>query len=77
MEKRNYHTQQQDLIDRLDRFLEAELEKKAKRDDEPATPEQLTLLAKLGIRPKWRASIAEADEMICHYRAVLGRNRMP
>ncbi len=77
MEKRNYHTQELDLLDRLERFLEAELEKKAKQADEPARPEQLTLLAKLGIRPKWRASMAEADEMISHYRAVIGRNRMP
>ena len=81
MEKRNYLTQELDLLDRLERFFEAKngskLEKKAKRVDEQATSGQLALLAKLGIRPKWQLTETEAAEMICHYRTVLGRNRLP
>ena len=82
MEKINYHKHEQDLLDRLERFLEAERQPRparpAGRVTEPATRDQLGLLAKLGIYPKWHATRFEADEMICHYKLILGSvNRKP
>lgn len=83
MKKINYNKQETDFVDRLLRLLEAERfarlpEKQPVRVTEPATREQLGLLAKLGIYPKWQATRYEADEMICHYRLVLGSvNRIP
>jgi|GEM_PF-5360510 hypothetical protein len=76
MEKINYYEQERDLLDRLERFLEAERQPRPERPTgrvtEPATREQLGLLAKLGIYPKWQATRYEADEMICHYKLILG-----
>jgi len=77
MKKINYNKQEMDLVDRLLRLLEAERfarlpEKQHGQVTEPATREQLGLLAKLGIYPKWQATRCEAEEMICHYRQILG-----
>jgi hypothetical protein len=76
MEKINYYEHERDLLDRLERFLEAERQPRPVRSTgrvtEPATREQLGLLAKLGIYPKWQATRYEADEMICHYKLILG-----
>jgi hypothetical protein len=83
MEKINYNKQEQNLVDRLLLLVDARLNshvpaRHTGRVTEPATREQLGLLAKLGIYPKWQATRYEADEMICHYRLVLGSvNRIP
>ena len=83
MEKINYYKQEQDLVNRLLRFLEAERNprspaKQAGRVTEHASKRQLELLAKLGIYPKWHATRYEAQEMICHYRLIQGSvNRIP
>ena len=82
MEKINYYKQERDLADRLVHFLEAERrprrERRTGRVTEPATNEQLELLAKFGIYPKWLATRQEANEMICNYRIILNSvNRVP
>lgn len=79
MKKINHDKQGWDLADRLLRILETErYSKLPTRVTEPATREQLELLARLGIYPKWQATRHEADEMICNYRHILGSvNRIP
>ena len=81
MEKINYHKHEQDLVDRLGRFLQTKRQSRPARSTgrvtEPATREQLGLLAKLGIYPKWDATRFEADEMIFNYKLILSVNRKP
>jgi len=82
MEKINYHKHERDLLDRLERFLEAERQPRPARQTgrvtEPASKKQLELLANFGIYPKWQATRFEADEMICNYKLILGSvNRKP
>lgn len=83
MKKIDYHQQESDLLDRLQQMLERERnarrrERQPGRVTEPATAEQLGLLAKLGIYPKWQATRYEAEEMICDYKLILGSvNRIP
>ena len=76
MEKINYHEHERDLLDRLERFLEARRPARPARPTgrvtEPASKQQLETLANLGIYPKWQATRYEAEEMICHYRLILG-----
>lgn len=82
MEKINYHEQERELLDRLERFLEARRPSRPARPTgrvtEPATRKQLEILANLGIYPKWQATRYEAEEMIVHYKLILGSvNRRP
>lgn len=82
MEKINYHEHERELLDRLERFLEARrptrLARSSGRVTEPATKQQLELLADLGIYPKWQATRYEAEEMICNYKLILSSvNRKP
>jgi hypothetical protein len=81
MEKRNYHAQEPKLIERLESFLnkqkDSALEKKAGCTEMQATADQLSRLRELGIRPKWKATSSEAQEMICHYRTILKLGRIP
>jgi hypothetical protein len=77
MKKINYSKQELDLVDRLLGLLKAErfarlVEKQPGQVTEPATRQQLGVLARLGIYPKWQATRYEAEEMICHYRQILG-----
>ncbi|MEN6384770.1 MAG: hypothetical protein ABFD79_06195 [Phycisphaerales bacterium] len=79
MKKIKYNKQEMNLVDRLDRLiglLEAERRSVTEVTDR-ASEDQLELLAKLGIRPKWQATRQEAYEMICHYRLILKTNRIP
>jgi hypothetical protein len=83
MKKIKYDKQERDLADRLLQILKGERYsrlpvKQPGQVTDPATREQLGLLASLGIRPKWQATRYEADEMICHYKLILGSvNRIP
>ncbi len=82
MEKINYYEHEQELLDRLERFLEAKRRPRparpTRRVTEPASKKQLERLANLGIYPKWHATRCEAEEMICHYKLILGSvNRRP
>ena len=82
MEKINDYEHERELLDRLERFLEAERRPRPARPTgrvtEPATKKQLETLANLGIYPKWQATRFEAGEMICHYKIILRSvNRIP
>ena len=77
MEKINYHKQELDLADRLVSFLESSSNSRQHvgRVTEPATDRQLRLLSGLGIRPLWIVTQKEAEEMLVHYKAILGSVR--
>jgi hypothetical protein len=82
MEKINYHEHERELLDRLERFLEAARRPRPARTTgrvtEPASRKQLEILANLGIYPKWHATRYEAEEMISNYKLILGSvNRKP
>jgi hypothetical protein len=76
MEKINYRKQELDLVDRLLRIIESGATSKAsfehtERESDQATDEQLRLLNRLGIRPLWKATKQDAEELIANYKAIL------
>ena len=82
MDKINDYEHERELLDRLERFLEARRPSRPARPTgrvtEPATKKQLETLANLGIYPKWHATRYEAEEMICNYKLILRSvNRIP
>ena len=76
MEKINYRKQELDLVDRMLQIVESSrLVSNVGRVTDPATEQQLGLLRRLGIRPKWEATRIEAEELIVHYKLVLSSAR--
>jgi hypothetical protein len=76
MEKINYRKQELDLVDRLLRIIESGATSKApfehkERASDQATDEQLRLLNRLGLRPLWKATKQDAEELIANYKAIL------
>jgi hypothetical protein len=68
MEKIKYHKQEKKSADRPLRLSESG---QASIITEPATKEQLMLLSRLGIYPKWLATRYEAQEMIDYHQLIL------
>lgn len=76
MKKINYRKQESDLVDRLLQIVKSSRDSSrqtivAGKVTDPATEQQLGLLKRFGIRPKWEATRMEAEEMIVHYKLVL------
>jgi hypothetical protein len=68
MEKIIYHKQEKKSADRPLRLSKSG---QASIITEPATKEQLMLLSRLGIYPKWLATRYEAQEMIDYHQLIL------
>ncbi len=76
MEKINYREHEPDLIDKLLRFLDSRhtvrlTPKHIETVIEPAKCEQLEKLAKIGIRPKWRVTELDANEIIINHKLII------
>jgi hypothetical protein len=76
MKKIKYPNQEKRSADRILRLTKSDSNSHSQQSrtgsvTEPATKDQLRLLSRLGIYPKWQATRYEAQEMIDYHQLIL------